>query len=600
MTAHHVGRADRLARRPRARHDADRRARAESSTVLRGAVERRPDAPAAVVELVGEPGIGKSRLVRELRTLALGFTQLTAAGEQYAPPTPFFAVAERCSAQLVGITPDRSREEAGAQLAPCVDGVMPDLAPWLPLLAIPFDAEVPPTPETERARPRARAATGSTQTVETFLERVLMMPTLLVVEDAHWLDDSSRFLLRSPDRDKPAPRPWLVCMTTRPPPSRPSSRRARASGIELEPLDADAAATLALSVAEELALSDETVDGARRALRRQPALRPRARQRGATRRAPRDAARVGREPAHDPDRHARAGRPDAAPLRAVVGAVVRARPARRDPRRTRCPARRRPRAAGSRLARVRRRTPATGRFAFRHDLVRATAYEGLSFARRREIHGRVGAALERAPATRVDEEAALLSLHFFEAGDYAQAWRYAVSAGRAGAGQVRQRRRRGAVRARARRGRAQLRARRRDEVARVARGARRRLRALRRLRAVARRAGGGARAGRPGRRRSWMRASRGKQAMVLELRRPLRRRARRLRAGPRAARRAAERGPERTRVRATLELNAGAINYRPDEQPGGDSPARACGRARRACGRPRHARARLLPARRAH
>ena len=40
--------------------------------------------------------------------------------------------------------------------------------------------------------------------------------------------------------------------------------------------------------------------------------------------------------------------------------------------------------------------PADGdALAFRHDLVRATAYEGLSFRRRRQIHGRVGHALEQ-------------------------------------------------------------------------------------------------------------------------------------------------------------------------------------------------------------
>ena len=33
-----------------------------------------------------------------------------------------------------------------------------------------------------------------------------------------------------------------------------------------------------------------------------------------------------------------------------------------------------------------------GRLHFLHDLFRAVAYEGLSFKRRREIHGRVGAA----------------------------------------------------------------------------------------------------------------------------------------------------------------------------------------------------------------
>ena len=77
---------------------------------------------------------------------------------------------------------------------------MPDLAPWLPLLAIPFDAEVLPTPEADALDPAA-SRDKLHETVETFLERVLMMPTLLVVEDAHWLDDSSRFLLRHLDAE---------------------------------------------------------------------------------------------------------------------------------------------------------------------------------------------------------------------------------------------------------------------------------------------------------------------------------------------------------------------------------------------------------------
>ncbi len=80
--------------------------------------------------------------------------------------------------------------------------------------------------------------------------------------------------------------------------------------------------------------------------------------------------------------------------------------------------------------------PAEGEaLAFRHDLVRATAYEGLSFRRRRDIHGRVGAALEERLGPRADEEAALLSLHFLEASDHPRAWRYAVlAADRAEAG----------------------------------------------------------------------------------------------------------------------------------------------------------------------
>ncbi len=66
---------------------------------------------------------------------------------------------------------------------------------------------------------------------------------------------------------------------------------------------------------------------------------------------------------------------------------------------------------------------------FRQDLFRATAYEGLSFRRRRDIHLRVGEALERRAGDRADEEAGILSLHFLEAQEYERAWRYAVVAG---------------------------------------------------------------------------------------------------------------------------------------------------------------------------
>jgi tetratricopeptide (TPR) repeat protein len=65
---------------------------------------------------------------------------------------------------------------------------------------------------------------------------------------------------------------------------------------------------------------------------------------------------------------------------------------------------------------------------FRHDLVRAAAYEGLSFAVRREIHAGVGEALERR-LTDPASEAGVLSLHFLEAAELEKAWRYAVLAG---------------------------------------------------------------------------------------------------------------------------------------------------------------------------
>jgi tetratricopeptide (TPR) repeat protein len=68
------------------------------------------------------------------------------------------------------------------------------------------------------------------------------------------------------------------------------------------------------------------------------------------------------------------------------------------------------------------------RLRFRHDLVRAAAYDGLSFARRREIHARVGEAIELRSGGAV-AEAGVLSLHFFQAAEWDKAWRYAVRGG---------------------------------------------------------------------------------------------------------------------------------------------------------------------------
>ena len=50
-------------------------------------------------------------------------------------------------------------------------------------------------------------------------------------------------------------------------------------------------------------------------------------------------------------------------------------------------------------------------FRFRHALIRDAAYEGLSFRRRRELHGRV-ADLLRETAGDDEDSAEMLSLHF--------------------------------------------------------------------------------------------------------------------------------------------------------------------------------------------
>jgi class 3 adenylate cyclase/tetratricopeptide (TPR) repeat protein len=381
-----------------------------------------------LVEIVGEPGMGKSRLVAVARTHAVGFAEVSLAGEQYARTVPYGAWRNALR-QLVGITPERSREEAGAQLAPFVTATMPDLAPWLPLLSLPFDARVAPTAEVdaldaEESHDRLQA------TLTTFLERMLMMPTLIVVEDAHWLDDASRLLLRHLAAS-PMPRAWLVLVTTRPSAEAIVAPGVPGQRVELAPLDAESAEQLVIAVAAEHALSESAVQAvAVRAGGNPLFLRelvaatrdgeakelPESVETLLTTRidtlAPTDrlllrfAAVVGRSFPLDLMGEILADE--------VAGAA--------DPERW------------DALAEFVHRS-GDHEFVFRHDLVRQTAYAGLPYRRRREIHRRVGLALERRADDRAEDVAAILSLHFVEAGDGERAWRYAVAAAdRAAAG----------------------------------------------------------------------------------------------------------------------------------------------------------------------
>jgi class 3 adenylate cyclase/tetratricopeptide (TPR) repeat protein len=372
-----------------------------------------------LVELVGPPGIGKSRLVEELKAQSVGFTQFVAGCDPYESATPY-ALFRNLIRPLAGITPELDAAEAGAHLAPWISTVMPDLAPWLPLLAIPFGAEVEPTPETDEIDPAFRRQ-RLMDTVEQFLMRVLMMPTLLVVEDAHWIDDASQELILHLTRAA-APRPWLICVTRRP------QGVAFARGVDghvqfaLEPLDSNATQELALAAAGDVAFSTEAL-----------ALLT---------------DRSGGNPLFLRELVASSlGAGSVASLPESVEAVILSRidtlaPEDRFLLRNAS-------VLGSvfeldlleevlseelsdvaNLARWEQLAEfvawdGAGTVRFLHDLFRTAAYEGLSFKRRREVHARVGRALESRGS-----EAALLALHFLHGQQHEASWRYAVAAGR--------------------------------------------------------------------------------------------------------------------------------------------------------------------------
>jgi tetratricopeptide (TPR) repeat protein len=78
---------------------------------------------------------------------------------------------------------------------------------------------------------------------------------------------------------------------------------------------------------------------------------------------------------------------------------------------------------------VERDPDVAGAFRFRHALIRDAAYEGLSFRRRRELHGRVGLAYEERHVANPEEIAEILALHFSRAREDSRTWQYGLLAG---------------------------------------------------------------------------------------------------------------------------------------------------------------------------
>jgi class 3 adenylate cyclase/tetratricopeptide (TPR) repeat protein len=365
------------------------------------------------LELVGEPGIGKSALVEDLmaRAHARGRRILRVDAAPYTATTPFEAVRRPLGALLgAGDRAARLRELAGAQDER-----------WLALAGAAFGIAVPAAPavaalEPDVARQRRRLLLAA------LLDRLLEPGTLVVAEDAHWLDSASGELLLGL-AGRAQRRGWTVVTT----------RRDVDGGLVL----GDAAEQLALSAlpaaaARALALGDPD-DPAPLPPTVLTELVARAHGNPLFLRELVGAAHAGGAVATLPD---------------SVEALLSARvdmlaPIERDQLRQASVlgTRFRPTLLAAMLDipvdAVDRALDALDGFLdtrdrnvlFRHALVREAAYEALPFRRRRELHARAGRLVEEQAGDRLDDELGLLSLHYDVAEDAERSWRFSRAAG---------------------------------------------------------------------------------------------------------------------------------------------------------------------------
>jgi len=378
-----------------------------------------------VVELVGEAGMGKSRLVGQFveRADAAGLHRLVIESEQYESNTPYF-VARLLLRSALGIPTDDDPAAAGGALLRRIETVAPELLPWAPLIAMAADASVPSTREVDELAPQFRRARLN-EAADQLLAAALPGPTALVFEDSFWMDEASADLVAHVAMSVPE-RPWVMCISRRPDiTGLHAGMGYPATVVELGPLGEDEASTLLSLATEAVSIPPHFVERLVERSAGNPLflleLIAASGEKADLDALPDSveaivASRLDRLAAADRKllRYASVlgARFSGELVSAALGPVV-------------------PEAGN--LDAWRRLeefvTTDEGVFRFRNDLFRRVAYEALPFSRRREVHGRVGDVLEEELEGHGDEGLGLLSLHFHHAGRHAKSWQYSVAAG---------------------------------------------------------------------------------------------------------------------------------------------------------------------------
>jgi class 3 adenylate cyclase/tetratricopeptide (TPR) repeat protein len=393
--------------------------REEELRVLLDAVARARAGHRSVVELVGEPGIGKSRLLAEACAQVGELPLVVVQARQYASTEPYRAVRDPLR-RLLGVPASDTEAHIAEVLAARVREHVPDLEPLLPLVGVPFGVHLPDTEATAGLAPDYRRSQLSAATFR-LLGRLLPTTGVLVIEDAYWLDDGSGQLLATLIGAMRGDHHWAVFVARRGlGKTLDLSEVHDLVRLELRALPANDA--IALAQAGGLSPADAEVlverSGGNPLFLRELAA---AAERGtAVDELPDNVEAVIAAHLDTLDVRAR----DLVRVASVLGShfptdlLLKLDGDSREH-------------VLSALRRLRGIVDPDGsdRCRFAHAMLREGAYNGLSFRRRRQLHGRAGDLIKAYDDDTVERRAAALSLHYHAAGRHQDSWQWSRRAG---------------------------------------------------------------------------------------------------------------------------------------------------------------------------
>ncbi len=378
---------------------------------VRAAIDAAVAGAGAAFDVSGDAGSGTSRLAAVVISSA-GVPAHVARCDEYERSTPFWAFRQVLRSAL-GVAADADDGAVDAAVRSAT-ALVPHMEPWLPLVGDVLGIDLPASPQTAALGAGFRHSKLAELTVE-LLGALVPTTALLVFDDAQHLDPASADLVRElmnvVDR-----RPWVVMVARRSAANQPEFP---AEPLPLGPLaDHEAQALVEAVMAGSPITAGEVAALVTRGSGNPLFLRSLA-----------EAARAGHRVEALPhtlqgavasriDRLSAADRSllrvasvlgttfDESDLRTVLG-----------DRGTHADA-----AAFHRLAPFLRLD--SGRCSFHERVVRDTAYDGLPYRLRRQLHGIAGDAMEARSGDDPDATGTL-SLHFLAAGRWDAAWRHA-------------------------------------------------------------------------------------------------------------------------------------------------------------------------------
>jgi class 3 adenylate cyclase len=388
-------------------------------SAVEGLFDRAIEGDGAVVGVVGPPGIGKSRLVREVSAMAAARSVevFTAFCESHTNQIPFRAVARllRAATGVDGLDAQAARARIRDQVP---DADPEDVLLLDDLLGI-ADADSPLPPIDPDARRRRLSALVNAASL------ARKTPAVYVVEDAHWIDEVSESMLDDFFTVIPQT-PSLVLVTYRPEYEGALTRVHGAQTIALAPLSDPETAALV----SELLGADPSVVGLRHTIAERAAGNPFFAEEIVRELGERGVLRG------EPGAYLSTAEVAEVNVPATLQATIAARIDRLDPK-----AKRTLSAAavvgsrfswglletlgiaptledlvGGELIDQIRFTPQP-EYVFHHPLIRTVAYEAQLKADRAQLHRRLATAIQERDPESVDENAPLIAEHLEAAGD---------------------------------------------------------------------------------------------------------------------------------------------------------------------------------------